>query len=231
MASLKLIWQKRYGDAWKEHWDAWRAKISASTSGNKNPMFGRHDHVHGLRRYAEEKTGKTLEEVHGVDLAQKIRANRSLHACGVNNSAYGRVYVNGGKSVKGYYKGKFFRSLLEYSFMKHLESEGLSLDTDVDYECFIVPYVFEGADRTYRIDFHVPVRRAVYEVKPSYAVKKVSPINEAKWSAARAHFDQCGVEFYVVSEQDFSKITFDVARQDADVTWKEETLKYFKGAK
>lgn len=100
--------------------------------------------VHGLKRYVKEKAGKTLEEVHGVELARKLRKSRSLHARGENNPAYGKIYVNGGKSVKGYYKGKFFSSLLEYSFMKHLESGGVSLDVDVDYECFVIPFVFDG---------------------------------------------------------------------------------------
>jgi len=225
-------WVSKYGEEEalrrKEHH---RDATSLATSGENNPMYGRHDHVHGLKRFAKEKTGKTLEEVHGVDLARKMRENKSLHARGSNNPAYGKVYTKGGKSIKGYYKDKFFRSLLEYSFMKHLESEGLSLNIDVDYECFIVPYVFNGADRTYRVDFYVPSRHAVYEVKPAYAMKGVTPINEAKWSAARVYFNQRGIQFYVMSELDFPKIMFDIARQDSDVTWKEETFKYFKRSK
>jgi len=59
----------------------------------------------------------------------------------------------------------------------------------------------------------------------------VTPINEAKWSAARVYFNQRGIQFYVMSELDFPKIMFDIARQDSDVTWKEETFKYFKRSK
>lgn len=36
------------------------------------------------------------------------------------------------------------------------------------------------------------------------------------------------IEFKVVSDADFPKIRFDLARQDLDVVWKEETFKYFK---
>lgn len=229
MGSLKLAWQKRYGDAWEERWNAWRAKMSEVTSGEKNPMHGRHDHVHGLKRYAKEKTGKTLEEVHGIELAREIRESRSLHAQGKNNPAYGKIYVNGGKSVKGYYKGKFFRSLLEYSFMKHLEACGASLDADVDYECFVIPFVFDNRRRTYRPDFYVKTQNTVYEVKPSYLLKQPMPLQEAKWNAAREFLGQRGIQFVVVTERDFEKINFAIARQDANVTWKEETFKYFKG--
>ena len=155
----------------------------------------------------------------------------SLASSGKNNPAYGRVYVNGGKSVKGHYKGMFFRSLLEYSFMKHLESEGISLNTDVDYECFTIPYMFEDRSRTYRIDFYVKSRCIAYEVKPAYALKKASLINEAKWSAAREYFAIRDVKFELVSELDFPKIAFVIARQDTNVIWKEETFRYFKGSK
>lgn len=145
----------------------------------------------------------------------------------MNNPAYGKVYMNGGKSVKGHYKGHFFRSLLEYSFMKHLENEGLSLD-DVGYECFTVPYVLGGNERTYCIDFYVPSMNVVYEVKPAYVLKKPSPVNVAKWFAAREFFERRGLTFVIVTEHDFSKIEFKDALCDANVIWKEKTFKYFK---
>jgi hypothetical protein len=229
MGSLKLAWQKRYGDAWEERWNAWRKKMSDATSGDKNPMHGRHDHVHGLQRYAREKTGKSLEEVHGHELAAKIRQRRSETARGSNNPAYGKVYTNGGKSVKGYYKGLFFRSLLEYSFMKHLEVLSVNLHADVDYECFQVHFVHEGRDRTYKPDFYVRSHNTVYEIKPAYVLKKVPALQTAKWNAMREQLNLRGIEFRVMTDADFPKIAFDLARQDQDVIWKEETFKYFKG--
>ena len=175
--------------------------------------------------------GKTLEEIHGVEKATQIRAKLSEATMGSKNPAYGKSYKNGGRSVKGYYKGKFFRSLLEYSFMKHLESEGLSIEIDVDYECFVVPYFKGEVERTYRIDFYVPQRKIVYEVKQSYALKKISIENQLKWYAAKLFFDEKEITFKVVTELDFPKIVFDIARLDNDITWKEETFKYFKGGK
>ena len=229
MASLREIWKKRYGDVeGEQRYDAWREKISKATSGKNNPMYGRHDHTHGLKRYAKEKVGKTLEEVHGIDLASKIRKQRSEASTGSNNSAFGRVYCNGGKSVKGYYRGKFFRSLLEYSFMKHLEIENVSLDDDVAYECFVIPYEFESRKRTYRTDFYVKSRNIAYEIKPSYVMKTISPINVAKWKAATEFLALRGIQFLVVTESDFNKISFDCAQQDPHIVWKEETFKYFR---
>ena len=205
--------------------------MSEVTSGKKNGMYGRHDHVHGLKKFAKSRIGKTLEEIHGVEIAKRLRKQRSELFSGKGNPAYGKVYSNGGKSVKGHYKGKFFRSLLEYSFMKYLESQDLSLDVDVDYENFVVPFVFEERERTYRTDFYVKNQNVVYEVKPSYVLEEVSELNQAKWSAARELLTAKGIVFNVVTERDFPKILFDVARQDPNIVWKEETFKYFRGSK
>lgn len=226
--NLKEVWKRKYGVAWEERYEEWRKKMSEVTSGDKNPMYGRHDHVDGLKRYAREKTGKTLEEVHGYELASKIRQRRSETTRGSNNPAYGKVYVNGGKSIKGHYKGLFFRSLLEYSFMKHLETLGVNLHSDVDYECFQAHFTHEGRERTYRPDFYVRSHNTVYEVKPSYVLKNVPSLQIAKWNAMRELLDSNGIKFQIVTEKDFQKITFDVAKQDLDVVWVEATLKYFK---
>ena len=203
--------------------------MSEVTSGDKNGMYGRHDHVHGLRLCAQQSRGKTLEEIHGEEKAADIKLRISSALSGDKNPAYGKVYNNGGKSVKGYYKGRFFRSLLEYSFMKHLESVGVDLNTDVAYECFIIPFTFDDREKTYRPDFYVKSQNIVYEVKPSYVLKRPAHLQEVKWSAAREFLNQRGLQFAVVSERDFMKIDFATARQDADVVWKEETFKYFKG--
>lgn len=226
--NIKDAWKKKYGDAWEERYNQWLMKMSTVTSGDKNGMYGRCHTEEAGERIAVRTRGKSLEVIYGVEQAQDMKRRMSLAQRGEKNPAYGKVYLNGGKSVKGHYKGLFFRSLLEYSFMKHLENDGLSLSDDVDYECFIVPYTLEGRTRTYRIDFYVKSRSTVYEIKPSYVMKRVSSINEVKWNAAREFFTQRGLEFRVMTDFDFPKIAFGVAKQDVDVVWKEETFKYFK---
>lgn len=170
--------------------------------------------------------GLTLEQIYGEEKARTIREKLSTSCRGERNPAFGKVYTNCGKSVKGYYKGHFFRSLLEYSFMKHLEKSGFNLDIDVSYESFRVPYEIEGRKRTYTIDFFVKNEKIVYEVKPYYALKTV--INQSKFDAALLFFGERNIEFRVVSERDFQKITFSEAFQDLDIVWKEDTFRYFK---
>lgn len=183
----------------------------------------------GLQQFVSGTLGKTVEQIYGDEKGQAIRALQSSQRQGSLNPAYGKVYARGGRSVKGYYKGFFFRSLLEYSFMKHLEKKGFDLARDVRYERFRVPYIFNGRDRTYTVDFHVVPENVVYEVKPKYVVRKPPAEQLAKWEAARMWLADRGLEFRVVTEDDFKKILFkDVYGVDAEVEWDERTFEYFK---
>ncbi len=186
-----------------------------------------------MKERNEQTKGKKLEEIYGFEKAAEIRKKLSSLRKGSKNPAFGKSYAKGGKSIKGYYKEKFFRSLLEYSFMKHLESIGRSIDRDVEYECFTVPYLDEGIEKTYRVDFYDKVTNTVYEVKPSYilSVKSFCEAQIKKWEAAKEYFRILNIEFKIVTEENFRKISFDEALKDPDVIWKEETFSYFKRKK
>jgi hypothetical protein len=222
------------GEAWREKWgedadvkmEEFRQKISAATSGEKNPTYGK-SRPQNVKDAVSRFHSRTDIEKYGVEKAAELSRKRSVNATGEKNSAYGKVYSRGGRSVKGYYKGKFFRSLLEYSFMKRLESMGISLD-DIDYECFIVPWVNEeGTNRTYRPDFYHPASKTVYEVKQSYAVSSC----DLKHAAAQSYFSHRGLTFKVVTENDFLKIKFEDALKDENVVWDERTFVYFDKSK
>jgi hypothetical protein len=164
--------------------------------------------------------GKTLEEIYGEEKAYEIRQKLSKSNKGEKNPSFGKVRL-GGKSVKGYYKGKFFRSLLELSFMKHLENSGLKL-SEIEYECFRIPWINEeGSNRTYTIDFYVPSQNVVYEVKQSWALKTKEV--ELKRKFANDFFEKIGLQFVIVTENDFQKIKFEDALVDADIIFLKNT--------
>lgn len=229
--SLKDQWKLKYGEAWEERYNTWLTKMSDVASGERNGHFGHHHTEAALERIACRTRGKTLEEIYGIERASDMKHRMSIALSGVNNPAYGKVYVNGGKSIKGYYKNLFFRSLLEYSFMKHLENIGISLHEDVDYECFQAKFLFENRERTYRPDFYVKSQKTVYEIKPSYVIKNPPKLQLAKWDAMRELLKPLNLTFVITSELDFPKIEFNVAKQDENVIWKEDTFKYFKETK
>ena len=221
------MWREKWGDDADVKMEEFRQKISAATSGEKNPMYGRNDHAQALVNRNRARFGLTNLQIYGEEKAAEISKKISTSTAGEKNPAYGMVYARGGRSLKGYYKGKFFRSLLEYSFMKHLESTGFSLD-DIDYECFIVPWVNEeGTNRTCRPDFYNPALKTVYEVKQSYALSSCN----LKHEAAQSYFDDRGLTFKVVTENDFLKIKFEDALKDENIVWDERTFGYFDKSK
>jgi len=105
-----------------------------------------------------------------------------------------------GNGTKGWYKGIFFRSALEFAFMKHLELDGIDISKDVKTECFQIKYIFKDEERTYVPDFYIEKYSTVYEVKYSYWID--DPQVQAKADAAKAFFQDQGIEYKFVTEKD-----------------------------
>jgi len=180
--------------------------------------------LHFIERNKNSK-GKTLEEIYGEEKAYEIRQKLSKTRKGEKNPSFGKIR-SGGRSVKGYYKGKFFRSLLELSFMKHLENSGLKL-SEIEYECFRIPWINEeGSNRTYTIDFYVPSQKIVYEIKQSWALKTKEVSLKSEF--ANLFFKRIGLQFMIVTEKDFQKIKFEDALLDSDVIFLQKSLENFK---
>ncbi len=128
----------------------------------------------------------------------------------------------GGRSVKGKYKGHFFRSLLEYSFMKYLEASGHDINEDVLYEQIRIPI---DVSHTYCADFYVKSIRTLYEVKPSRLTSLKE--NVKKFAAAMTFCKQNNMSFRVVTEKDFHKYDFQIAQLDPDVEFDVRTFRFF----
>jgi len=173
----------------------------------------------------KKQKGKTLEEIHGDKKAKEIKRKLSKRSSGKNNPSYGKVYEQGGKSVSGRYKGRWFRSILELSFMVHLEKE-MDLD-NIMGEVWKVPYRnSSGVDRTYTPDFYDPASSTVYECKMSWCNN--SKDNQEKFKAAEEFFEKKNIKFRVVTENDFHKLSFKEAEKMENVNLNKGSLKYFR---
>lgn len=213
--SLKS-YQERYGEEeGKFLHQSYIENLKSSNRGEKNPMYGKHDHVHGLRRVNLKRKGKTLAEIYGVEKAAKILMQTSESVSGEKNPMFGKPAPKlSGNGVKGYYKGFFFRSLLELVCMKHLESEGVKLE-NVEHERVRIQYTgWDGQKRTYVPDMLIKDRNVLLEVKPERLSKSKS--NALKFDAAREFCEKNGLQFVIFTENS-TTITREMAVSDSQV--------------
>lgn len=173
-----------------------RKYLSDLVSGEKNRNYGT-----GLWQGRNEKhnqhlkawKGKTNAEIHGIEKAAIIGAKLSAKCKGELNPMYGKpAPIGSGSGWSGWYQGKYFRSLLELSFMiAHPEATSA--------EIISIKYVKNGVARTYRPDFLID--DIIIELKPKAMVSL--PENLLKFAAARILY---GDRFKVLTEDDINKI-------------------------
>lgn len=134
------------------------SKNHADVSGDKNPMFGKSFYECWVEKYGKENADEKLT---------KYKSKKSLKNLGDKNPMFGKPSPQGsGNGWSGWYKGWYFRSLLELSYMvKVIERFKLKWKSA---ECkeLSIPYInWEGKRRTYFADFLIGDKYLV-ECKP-----------------------------------------------------------------
>ena len=125
----------------------------------KNPMYGRSVYSVWLEKYGKEEADKRNEE---------MKRKKSEKSSGKNNPMYGKPAPKGsGNGISGWYKGWYFRSLRELSYMVNvIEKEGhewRSLDNTPDFR---IKYLDkDGHERSYCPDFLID-NKIIVEIKP-----------------------------------------------------------------
>lgn len=144
--------------------DAFRLNLSEKNSGAGNPMYGRN-----VQTIWTDKYGKDVAE----EKMKKIGTAISKRVSGTGNPMYGKPSPQGsGNGWSGWYKGWFFRSIRELSYMiKVIEANELQWDKPASLK-------WKDGDkyRTYTPDFLIN-ENLIVEIKPrnlwnSRAVKK-----------------------------------------------------------
>lgn len=124
--------------------------------GEKNSMYGRSVYSVWVSKYGKEEADRKM-----IELKKRISINTS----GKNNPMYGKSAPNGsGNGWKGWYKGWFFRSILELSYMINV-IERLKIDWSPGEKIRISYTHFDGKERTYSPDF-VLNNKYMIEIKP-----------------------------------------------------------------
>jgi len=204
---------ERYGDeeGTKRH-EEFIKTMSIVTSGERNPMYGRNDQIKKAHEWCRARKGKSDAEMYGPERAAQISSKKS-HP-GERNPMYGKPAPKlSGKGTKGYYKGCYFRSLLELTCMMHYEREGIPLEK-MRHEPFLIPYKDAETQRTYRPDFLIEELGLLIEAKPIKLVKTRS--NLMKFEAAENFCSQNGLTFLIFTELS-TTITKSEAASNSDV--------------
>lgn len=184
-----------------------------------NGMYGKH--------IPYKHKGKTIEEIVGEKKAKEWRAKISKTSSGKNNPMYGKPSPNGsGNGWSGWYKGWYFRSLLELSYMVNvIERFSIEWKSAESKEYMIKYKSFNGINRTYFSDFIISEKYMV-ECKP----KKLwnSKIVKLKKEAT---LDFCKKKNMIYKLVDINKLKFEEIKtlyENGDITFNERYEKKFK---
>jgi hypothetical protein len=127
------------------------------------------------------KYGKKLEEIVGIKKAIEIKQKLSLKNRGVNNPMYGKPSPMGsGNGWSGWYKGWYFRSIMELSYMiKVIERFGLLWQNGEQKKYKINYYDDNGVSRNYFPDFIIN-NKYMIEIKPNKLKKTLKILEKTK---------------------------------------------------
>lgn len=151
----RLSYERR-GYDWK-HTKEYREKMSKINSENP-PMKGKTIYGQWLKKYGKEEADKRLKE-----WKEKHYKNTPR---GETHCKFGKVpnKVIGYKSLYGWYKGVFFRSLTELMYLIWLIDNNIPYES-LEQEKFAIPYEWEKQTHHYFGDFLVENKYFV-EIKP-----------------------------------------------------------------
>lgn len=165
--------KKKMSDSLKGH-VPWNKGKTGTQSGTKNGMFGKSVLDIWIEKFGKEEAEKRWKVVQ--EYKSKIQS-------GENNPMYGKPAPRySGNGWKGWYKGWFFRSLRELSYMINvIERFGMDWKSAELKEYKILYKNEKGNNRTYSADFIINDKYLV-EIKPKKLMN--SPKNRAKTESA-----------------------------------------------
>ena len=169
-------------------------KHSAAMQGVGNSMHGTHFYDVWVKKYGLAVANQKMDN---------FRAGASRRTLGSGNPNYGKLAAHGsGRGWQGWYKGWYFRSLLELSYVLQLEKNDQKW-VGADGQGLRINYTnLKGNANTYVPDFLVE-NTLVVEVKPTAMMGL--PLVKAKASAALAFCATKGLTYQLVDPGQLDK--------------------------
>ena len=164
-----------------------KEKMSKVTSGKNNAMYGKNFYDIWVKKYGVENADLRMKELSEI---------RSVNSSGSNNPMYGKPSPHGsGGGWSGWYKGWYFRSLRELSYMVEVIEKNKIKWRSAEKGIKIKYKDHKGNDRTYRPDF-ILEDRILIEIKPEKLMN--TPLNVKKKEAAINFCKDNGLEYRIV---------------------------------
>ena len=153
----------------------------------------------------KNKPRTTWAEMHGEEKAREMKLKRADKCRGINNPMFGKpAPQKSGNGVCGWYKGWYFRSLLELSFMinyiERYDLEWKSAEVN-EYKVSFINY--DGNKRNYFPDF-ILNNEILAEIKPFKLIQ--TPLIQLKSNAAKEFCQHKKLKYQIFSEKDFQKL-------------------------
>lgn len=160
----KKITQNRNLQSYKTQ--EFKDKISKLNTGENNPMFGKTFYDVWVNKH-----GKDIADIKMMEYKNK----QSKNTRGVKNPMYGKPSPQGsGNGWSGWYKGWFFRSIKELTYMiKIIERFDLNWDTAENKNYKIEYHDYKNQKRNYFPDFIIN-KKYLVEIKPKNLLKSDS---------------------------------------------------------
>jgi len=134
-----------------------KEKMSKINSGVGNPMYGKSVYDIWLNKYGKEIADNKMLNYKHI---------QSINNRGKKNNMYGKpAPLNSGNGICGWYKGWFFRSLLELSYMINVIERYNINWISGECEKFKIEYTIDNINKNYFPDF-VLNDRYIIECKP-----------------------------------------------------------------
>jgi hypothetical protein len=163
-------------------------RLKSARHGSQNGMYGKSFYDIWCEKYGVDEANRRLAELSAV---------RSQQASGENNPMYGKPAPKGsGNGWGGWYKGWYFRSLRELSYMISVIERNHHVWQNAECKEISIPYTdFSGSNRTYHPDFLLD-GTVLVEIKPKNLME--TPTNRLKVEAAKIYCSDKGWEFRIV---------------------------------
>jgi len=142
---------------------------------------------------------------YGADIANDKDADRKAKwrksSAGENNPMYGKIApIGSGNGWSGWYRGIYFRSLLELSYLIYMMDHDILFESG---ECVQHRIKYDD-NKNYYCDYYLVLQEQYIEIKPSALLYTES--NLKKFKSAK---DKFGDKFVVLTEKEIDKISND----------------------